>query len=37
MRVININAVYGRLSTGRTVEQLNEGLKKYGVVSTTVF
>lgn len=37
MRVININAVYGRLSTGRTVEQLNQGLKKYGVVSTSVF
>lgn len=37
MRVIRINAVYGISSTGRTVKQLDEGLEKYGVKSTTVF
>lgn len=37
MRVIGINAVYGLLSTGRTVKQLDEGLEKYGVESTTVY
>lgn len=37
MRVIGINAVFGRLSTGTAVRQLNEGLKAYGVSSTTVF
>lgn len=37
MRVIGINAVYGIASTGRTVKQLDEGLKKYGVDSTTVY
>ena len=37
MRVIRINAVYGLSSTGRTVKQLDEGLKKYGVDSTTAY
>ena len=37
MRVIRINAVYGLSSTGRTVRQLDEGLKAYGVDSTTVY
>lgn len=36
MRVIRINAVFGSASTGRTAEQLDRGLKKYGVDSTTV-
>ncbi len=37
MRVVRINAVYGLASTGRTVKQLDEGLKEYGVDSTTVY
>ncbi len=37
MRVIMINAVYGLASTGRTVKQLDEGLVKYGMDSTTVY
>ena len=36
MKVIMINAVYGRLSTGSMVEQLNEGLKKCSIDSSAV-
>ena len=35
MRVIHINAVYGVLSTGRTVKQLDEELARFGVESST--
>lgn len=35
MRVIHINAVYGVLSTGRTVMQLDEELARFGVDSST--
>lgn len=37
MRVIHINAVYGLSSTGRTVQQLDTELARYGVNSTTVY
>ena len=33
MKVLQINAVYGIASTGRTVAEIDESLKKFGVES----
>lgn len=35
MKVIRINAIYAKSSTGRTALQLDEGLKKHGIESKT--
>ena len=33
MKVLQINAVYGMSSTGRTVAEIDEALKKQGILS----